>query len=263
MSLLRNLHRNQGVLLALEIAVPLGLLAGYAFWARGAESFYFPPLTQIAERFVELWFSERFAADVLPSMRRLGAGYALSVVIGVTVGLLLGLSKIIRQGTQPFIEFLRAVPSVALIPFGLLVFGVGDTSKVFIIVIGTVWPILLNTIDGVKSVEPGIIETSRAYNIGKRATIVEVILPFASPRIVAGMRTSMAIAIILMVVSEMVASSNGIGFFLIEAQRRFAIADMWAGIVLLGLIGYGANFVFVRIEQRVLYWHLASKGFAK
>jgi ABC-type nitrate/sulfonate/bicarbonate transport system permease component len=181
-------------------------------------------------------------------------------VAGVVVGLFLGLVRIVREATQPFIEFLRALPSVALIPFGILAFGVGDTYKIFIIVLGTVWPVLLNTIDGVQSVDRGLLDMARAYNIGPRARLFRIVLPSASPRIVAGMRTSMSIAIILMVVSEMVASRNGIGYFVLEAQRRFAISDMWAGIVLLGIIGYVANFLFVRAERSVLRWHRESKG---
>lgn len=247
---------------ALEIGFPVGLLALYAWWAATGDSFYFPTLAAIADRFSELWFGRHLTEHVLPSLRRLGIGYFLAVMIGVASGVLLGLSRIARQATSPFVEFLRALPSVALIPFGILLLGIGDASKIFIIIIGATWPVLLNTIDGVKSVEPGILEMSRAYNIGKRATLFRVILPAASPRIVAGMRTSMSIAIILMVVSEMVASRNGIGYFILGAQRRFAIADMWSGIVLLGLIGYVANFVFVQIERRSLYWHRASKGFA-
>lgn len=248
-------------LTVLELAVPIALLAAYTLWASRSASFYFPPLSTIAQRFADLWLFERVPDDVVPSLLRLGVGYALSVLIGVTVGLALGTFRLARQATQPFVEFLRALPSVALIPFGILALGVGDAYKIFIIVLGSVWPVLLNTVDGVRGVDRGLLEAARAYNVGPRARLLEVVVPSAAPRIVAGMRTSMSIAIILMVVSEMVASRNGLGYFVLEAQRRFAIADMWAGIVLLGLIGYVANFVFVQAERRVLHWHRASKGF--
>jgi ABC-type nitrate/sulfonate/bicarbonate transport system permease component len=253
--------RRRTLLVALEVAVPVGLLAAYAIWSGRAESFYFPPLTGIAQRFNELWLFARVPSDVLPSLARLGAGYALSVVVGVTVGLVLGWSRLTHQAVKPFVEFLRALPAVALIPFGLLVFGVGDSYKIFIIVLGAVWPILLNTIDGVRGVDPGFLEMARAYSVAARARLLRIIIPSAMPRIVAGMRTGISIAIILMVVSEMVASRNGIGYFVLESQRRFAISDMWAGIVLLGVVGYVANFLFVQAERRVLHWHRASKGF--
>jgi ABC-type nitrate/sulfonate/bicarbonate transport system permease component len=254
---------RRGLLLALEIAVPVILLAGYASWAARGESFYFPPLGAIRERFVDLWLFDRVPDDLVPSLRRLGIGYALCVLLGTGVGVLLGAFRLLQQAVQPFAEFLRALPSVALIPFGLLVFGIGDTMKIFIIVAGAVWPILLNTIDGVRGVDAGMLEMARAYHIGRWGRIRDIVIPAALPRVVAGMRTSLSIAIILMVVSEMVASRDGIGYFVLESQRRFAISDMWAGIVLLGIIGYLANFLFVQAERRVLRWHRESKGLVR
>lgn len=250
-------------MVAVEIAVPLILLAMYAVWAAARGSFYFPPLAAIGERFVDLWLSDRVSHDLLPSMRRLLFGYTLSVVLGVGIGLVLGAFRLAQQAVQPIAEFLRALPAVALIPFGILVFGVGDTMKVFIIVLGAIWPILLNTIDGVRGVDRGMLEMAWAYNVGPWARMREIVVPAALPRIMAGMRTSLSIAIILMVVSEMVASRNGVGYFVLESQRRFAISDMWAGILLLGIIGYVGNFAFVRVERSVLRWHRESKGLAR
>lgn len=245
---------------ALELGVPVALLGWYAAWAAARGSFYFPSLLEIGERFWDLWVYERLVDDLLPSLRRLLIGYALSVVLGVGVGLLLGALRTVQQAVQPVTEFLRALPAVALIPFGILVFGLGDTMKIFIIVSGSVWPILLNTIDGVRGVDRGLLEMARAYNVGRGARLREIVVPATLPRVVAGMRTSMSIAIILMVVSEMVASRDGVGYFVLESQRRFAIGDMWAGILLLGLLGYVSNFLFVRAERRVLHWHRASKA---
>lgn len=251
------------LLLALEITVPVVLLVGYAVWAGRETSFYFPPLGAVRDRFVDLWLFDRVGQDLLPSLRRLAIGYGLCVLLGVGAGLLLGAFRLVQQAVQPFAEFLRALPAVALIPFGLLVFGIGDTMKVFIIVVGAVWPILLNTIDGVRGVEPGMLEMARAYRVGRWGRIRDVVIPAALPRMVAGMRTSLSIAIILMVVSEMVASRDGVGYFVLESQRRFAIRDMWTGIILLGIIGYLANLLFVQAERRVLRWHRESKGLAR
>lgn len=254
---------RRAALLALEIAVPVLLLVGYAAWATARGSFYFPPLGVIGERFVDLWMFDRVPEDLVPSLRRLSLGYTLSVVLGVTIGLVLGTFPLLRQAVQPVAEFLRALPAVALIPFGMLVFGIGDTMKVFIIVLGAVWPILLNTIDGVRGVDAGMLEMARAYSIGPWGRMRDIVIPAALPRVVAGMRTSVSIAIILMVVSEMVASRNGVGYFVLESQRRFAISDMWAGILLLGIIGYVTNFVFVRVERGLLHWHRASRGLSR
>jgi ABC-type nitrate/sulfonate/bicarbonate transport system permease component len=254
---------RRGLLLALEIAFPVLLLAGYAVWAAGQASFYFPPLGTIGDRFAELWLFDRTTEHLLPSLRRLSIGYGLCVLFGVGAGLLLGAFRLVQQAVQPFAEFLRVLPSVALIPFGILVFGRGDTMSIFIIVIGAVWPILLNTIDGVRGVDRGMLEMARAYHVGRWGRIRDIVIPATLPRVAAGMRTSLSIAIILMVVSEMVASSDGVGYFVLESQRRFAITDMWTGIVVLGIIGYAANFLFVQAERRVLRWHKESKGLAR
>jgi ABC-type nitrate/sulfonate/bicarbonate transport system permease component len=251
------------LLLALEIAVPVVLLVAYAVWAARASVFYFPPLGEIRDTFVELWLFDHVGDHLLPSLRRLAVGYGLCVVLGVGCGLLLGASRLVQQAVSPLAEFLRALPAVALIPFGLLVFGIGDTVKVFIIVSGSIWPILLNTIDGVRGVEPGLLEMARAYRVGRWGRIRDIVIPAAAPRVVAGMRTSLSIAIILMVVSEMVASRDGVGYFVLESQRRFAIRDMWTGIIVLGIIGYVANALFVQAERRVLRWHRESKGLAR
>jgi ABC-type nitrate/sulfonate/bicarbonate transport system permease component len=254
---------RRGLLLALEITVPVLLLAGYAIWAARQGSFYFPPLAVIGERFVDLWLFDRVTQDLLPSLRRLAVGYGLCVVLGVGLGLVLGAFRLVQQAVQPFMEFLRVLPSVALIPFGILVFGIGDTMKVFIIVVGAIWPILLNTIDGVRGVDRGMLEMARAYSVSRWGRIRDIVIPATMPRVAAGMRTSLSIAIILMVVSEMVASRDGVGYFVLESQRRFAISDMWTGIVMLGIVGYLANFLFVQVERRVLRWHRESKGLAR
>ncbi|WP_063784379.1 ABC transporter permease [Streptomyces sp. SBT349] len=253
-------RRTLGILL--ELALPAAILVGYGVWSHRAQSFYFPPLGEILDYFGELWLFDRVGSDLVPSLVRMLSGYALSVVIGVGLGLLLGMSRVLRTAAEPVVEFLRALPAPALIPFSLLMFGAGDSSKVFVIVLGAVWPILLNTIDGVRGVDTQQLDMARSYQIPLSARVTRIILPGASPRIFAGMRTSLAIAIILMVVSEMVASSNGLGYFVLEQQRSFAIPEMWTGIILLGVLGYVLNWLFLRVERRVLAWHRGSRGHA-
>ncbi|MFD5316653.1 ABC transporter permease [Streptomyces sp. NPDC127098] len=254
---------NRRVLgLLLELALPAALLVGYGLWTARAQSFYFPPLGEILQYFRELWLFDRVSSDLVPSLLRMSAGYLASVAVGVTLGLVLGMSRMLRTAAEPVVEFLRALPAPALIPFSLLLFGSGDSSKIFVIVLGAVWPILLNTIDGVRGVDGQQLDMARAYHVPLGARVLRIILPGAAPRIFAGMRTSLAIAIILMVVSEMVASSNGLGYFVLEQQRSFAIPEMWTGIILLGVLGYVLNWLFQRLERRVLAWHFGLKGLA-
>jgi ABC-type nitrate/sulfonate/bicarbonate transport system permease component len=247
---------------ALEIAVPLALLGVWAVWSSGSQTYYFPPLSDILSTFADTWVFERVGSDVAPSLARLGLGYTIACVVAVGLGLALGLSRPLRRALDPTVQFLRAIPPPALLPFGILVLGVGWSMKVFIIAFVCLWPVLLNTVDGVAGVDPTLRETARSYGIGGRDTVLRVILPAAAPQIFAGMRTSLSLALILMVISEMVASTNGIGYFVLESQRSFAIPEMWSGILLLGILGYLLNAIFLLVERRVLRWHRGARASA-
>jgi ABC-type nitrate/sulfonate/bicarbonate transport system permease component len=246
----------------LEILVPLALLGLWAVWSASSDTFYYPPLTDILSTFNDTWLFERVGSDVVPSLLRLGAGYAIAVVVAVLVGIPLGLSRTARRAASPIVEFLRAIPPPALLPFGILVLGVGTSMKVFIIAFVCLWPVLLNTVDGVAGVDPTLRETARVCGISPRDRLLRVTLPAAAPQIFAGMRTSLSLALILMVISEMVASSNGIGYFVLQSQRSFAIPEMWSGILLLGILGYVLNAVFLLVERRVLRWHRGARASA-
>jgi ABC-type nitrate/sulfonate/bicarbonate transport system permease component len=248
--------------LALEAVVPLAILLLWGAWSARAESFFFPPLTQILLSFRDNWLFARVLPDVVPSLERLATGYTLAVVFGVALGVLIGSSRAARSAAGPWVEFLRAIPPPALVPFAILTFGIGSQFKVFVIAIGCVWPVLLNTIDGVRGIEPVLLETTAAYRIGRLDRLRLVVLPAASPRIFAGMRSALSLSLILMVISEMQASTDGIGFFVLQSQRSFAIPDMWSGILLLGLLGYASNAVFVVVERRVLRWHRTAQASA-
>jgi ABC-type nitrate/sulfonate/bicarbonate transport system permease component len=246
----------------LEVTVPILVLVVWGLASAGSDTYYFPPLTDILSTFADTWLFERVGSDVVPSLVRMGLGFAIAVVVAIAIGLLLGQSRRARRGAAPIVEFLRAIPPPALLPFAILVIGVGDSMKVFIIAFVCVWPILLNTIDGVIGVDPTLRETARMYGIDGRDRLLRVMLPAAAPQIFAGMRTSLSLALILMVISEMVASTNGIGYFVLQSQRTFAIPEMWSGILLLGILGYVLNGAFILIERRVLRWHRGARASA-
>jgi ABC-type nitrate/sulfonate/bicarbonate transport system permease component len=245
--------------LALEIAVPIAVLAIWWAWSSSGSSFYFPPLSDILDRFQQNWLFARLGADVLPSLGRMFAGLLIALAVAIAGGFVLGLSRTARLMADPVVEFLRAIPPPALIPFGIVVLGVGTTMKVFIIAMVCVWPVLLNTIDGVTGIDPTLTETARSYGIGPLDRLRSVMLPAALPQIFAGIRTSLSLALILMVISEMVASTNGIGYFVLQSQRTFAIPDMWSGIILLGLLGYLLNAGLTLIERYALRWHRGAR----
>jgi ABC-type nitrate/sulfonate/bicarbonate transport system permease component len=245
---------------ALALVLPVLLLVAYDAWARTAGDFFFPPLSEIGATFADEWLFTRIPTDLLPSLGRMLAGFALAVGGGVALGALLGFSRMLSTALDPVLQFLRALPPPALIPVSLLVFGAGDSAKVFLIALGAVWPVLLNTVDGVRGVDRTALDMARSYRVPAHARLTRLVLPAALPRIFAGARTALGIAIILMVVSELIGADNGVGYVVQLAQRGFDIPEMWAGTLLLGLLGFGANALFVAFEKRVLHWHIATTG---
>jgi sulfonate transport system permease protein len=250
----RSLSRRLLTALA-EVTVPV--IAIVLWWVLSARStsFYFPPLSQIMAAFRSIWLFSHFGSDVVPSLENLAAGLAIAAVAGIGFGLALGLLPIFADALAPAMEFLRAVPGVALLPAALLLLGIGPQTKISLIAYGTIWPILLNTIDGVRGVDPVVAEVAACFRIRRRDRLRRIILPAASPQIVAGIRSALSIGITIVIFSEMIGSTNGIGFQILSAERSFAVPSMWAGIVLLGILGYLLNLAFRGFESYLLRWH--------
>jgi len=245
--------------LAATLALP-ALLVAFWWWASaGSTSFYLPPLRQILAVFPHVWTVDRLETDVLPSLARLAAGYLLAAVGGIGVGVLIGRSRVLRGIAEPGLEFFRAVPPPVLVPVLMLFAGIGDQMKIIVIATGALWPILLNTVEGVRAVDPVLVDTARAYRIGGLRRLKSLTLPAAGPQIFAGLRQAVSIAIILMVISEMFAANEGLGFAIIQFQRSFAIPEMWSGTIVLGLIGFGLAWAFRLVERRVLFWYFGMR----
>jgi ABC-type nitrate/sulfonate/bicarbonate transport system permease component len=236
-------------------ALPALLVAGWWLASDGSTNVYWPPLRTILRTFPDVWTSERLRSDLVPSVLRLLAGYAAAAVVGVALGTVIGSYRRVRAVCEPVLEFLRALPPPVLVPVIMLFAGIGDTMKIAVIASGCVWPILLNTVEGVRAVDSVMAETARSYGITGLARLRGVVLRAASPQIFAGLRQALSIGIILMVISEMFAASNGLGFTIVQFQRSFAIPDMWTGILVLGLLGFLLSVVFHAVERRVLGWY--------
>ncbi len=239
----------------LEIWLPALLIAAWWWMSRGSTSLYFPPLSKIMDSFRSLWLFQRVPTDVWPSVRSLFIGLVISLVVGIAGGLLLGLIDSLRKAVNPVLQFIWALPKIAALPAVIVIFGIGSTTTVVLVVLGALWPILLNTMEGVRGVDPAALATTLTYRVRWRDRLLRVYLPGASPLIMAGIRTSLQIAITLVIISEMVASTRGIGFFVLQAQQGFAIADMWSGVILLGIIGYVLNLALRVADHWVLRWH--------
>jgi ABC-type nitrate/sulfonate/bicarbonate transport system permease component len=252
--------RRRLVYVALEVLVPVLAIVTWWWTSNNSTSPYFPPLGDIAQAFRNTWLFAHVPTDAVPSLARMGAGYGIAIVVGISLGMLLGLVPLFARALGPPLEFLRAVPPPVLIPVAILALGIGNSMKVFVIVVGCIWPILLNTIDGVRGVDPTMLEMSRSYGLTPARQWSRVLFPAALPQIFSGLRAALSIALILMVISEMIASTNGIGYFVLDAQRTFAIPEMWSGIILLGVLGYTLNALLMLVERRVLRWHRGSRS---
>jgi len=239
----------------LVLGLPVVLVAAWWFVTANSSSFFWPPLSRILGVVPATWFEGRLTSDVLPSLSRLAVGYLLALALGVGLGVVVGSSRTLRAVLEPVLEFFRAIPPPVLVPIIILFAGIGDGMKVLVIVSGCVWPVLLNTIEGVRGLDEVLRDTASVYRLRRRSQVLHLTLRGASPQIAAGARQALSIGIILMVISEMFAASNGLGFTIVQFQRSFAIPQMWSGIILLGLIGVLLALVFRVVESRALAWY--------
>lgn len=241
-------------LVLLRLWLPVLIVAAWWFLSAGSTSVYFPPLSEILETLREDWLGPLFFQHLVPSIGKFVTGYLIAVLGGVVIGLLIGLSPVVRAAVDPIVQFLRSLPPPVLLPIGLVVFGIGAAMNIFIIVFGAIWATLLNTADGVRGVDTQVRDMASSYRLTFWQRIRYVLLPAAGPQIFVGMRTSLQISIILIVVSEMVGSTSGLGYYVVKSQQSFQVVETWAGTIVLGILGYVATHLFLMVERRVLAW---------
>lgn len=189
------------------------------------------------------------------SLRRLAAGYLIATVCAVGIGLAMGVWRRMYLLFEPLVELLRPIPSPAYLPMAILFLGIDDGMKVFMVAFASFFPILLNTVSGVRSVDLVLVDTGRTFGLKRRQIIWRIMLPAAAGYILTGMRVSLAIALIVTVIAEMVAGNSGVGFYILNAQRSFLVPEMYAGVIALALLGFGLNKGFVALERMALKWH--------
>lgn len=198
------------------------------------------------------------AGDVLAplgqSLSLLVAGYAIASVVGIGLGLAMGCSRRIYGLFEPLVELLRPIPKPALVPPLFLFLGIGTTTMVTIVAIGCFFPVLINTVQGVHGVDPVLLDTARTFRVSRGRTVFGVILPAALPMIMTGMRVSLALGLILVVVAEMLAGSGGVGFLILDMQRSFDIVAMFAWLLILAVLGLVLSLAFDLIETRAVPW---------
>jgi ABC-type nitrate/sulfonate/bicarbonate transport system permease component len=244
------------------VAVLAACLLVWEAWAlwRGDLSAYVPRASQVLAALAGMLASGELTGHIAATMRRFAEGYALAAVVAVGAGLCLGLWRWLYNAFEPLIELLRPMPSPATIPIAILFLGIGDEMKVAVTAYACAWPILLNTIDGVRSVDRVLFATAATFRLSPWARFWKVVLPAAAPQIVTGLRVSLAIALILVTTAEMVVSNDGLGYYVLDSQRTFRMPQMYAAVVALGVIGYALNRVFLAIDAWAMAWH---KGYTR
>lgn len=247
------------VALLYAVGVPVLLIVAWLIWAGVNPQVFFPSPVAIFEAFVDTWIGPAMMNDVVPSLTRLALAIVLSIVIGIVAGTVIGLTPWLRELLEPVLEFFRAIPPPVLIPVFTLLMGITNSMKLTVIVAGAFWPVLLNTIDGVRSTDSVMTETARSFGLTRTERLRYLVLPSASPRIMTGVRQTLSIALIMMVISEMFNTSSGLGYRIVYFQRNYLIAEMWSGILLLGLVGVFLALVFAFVERRVLRWYHGIK----
>lgn len=238
------------------VGLPIVLLVLWWALTLNSTNFFVPKPLQLVDIFGDVWFGDRMLRDVLPSIGRVLAGIAISIVAGVVLGIMIGSIRVLRMLMEPTLEFFRAIPPPVIIPVMALIIGINDQMRVGVIIFGCIWPILLNTIEGVRAVDSVLNDTCAVYGIKGAARLRHLVLRGASPQIMTGVRQSISIGLILMVISEMLGSaSSGLGYTIVQFQRTFSVPEMWTGIILLGVIGVVLSLIFQFTEKRILRWY--------
>lgn len=253
--------------LVLRVAVIAVLVGAWQLATKAAaDPFFLPPWTIVQVLHHDwfsgpashVWLTANATGNLLPSLGRMLGGLVIAGLIGIALGIAIGRIRVLAELAEPVVHFFRAIPPPVVVPVFLFIFQIGTPMEVGSIVFGVVWPVLVNTIDGARHINPGQLETARAFRLGPVQRLRRVILPGAAPKIFAGLRIGLAVALILMIVAEFQGSTDGIGKEMSIAQSDLDVPTMWAIIVLLGLLGIVLNALFGLGERRVLAWQHGS-----
>ena len=220
---------------------------------------HFPPPSEMFAALADELVTADFWTAVGNTMQGWALGLGVACAIAIPLGIVIGSTPLLYRSVRAVIEFLRPIPSVALIPLAVLIWGSGLESKVFLAAFAATWPLLMQTLYGVQDVDPVATDTARSFGFGRGRRLLHVTLPSSVPYIATGVRISAAVALILAVTAELVIGAPGLGREINIARQSEAVDIMYALIVVTGLLGWGVNIVFARIERRVLHWHPSQR----
>jgi ABC-type nitrate/sulfonate/bicarbonate transport system permease component len=234
-----------GFLVLLEVVPRVGLVPER----------YLPPASRIAGALATELRQPSFWVALGDTLEGWAIGLAIAVAGGVGLGLLLGSVPALRAATSSTIEFLRPIPSVAMIPLAVLLFGTDLRSKLLLVVYASFWQVLIQVLSGVQDVDPVAMDTAHSYRLGRWARVRHVVWPTTLPYAVTGFRLAAAVALVLAVTAELIIGSPGLGKEIAVAQTSGAVPAMYALVVVAGLLGVGVNLLARTVERRVLAWH--------
>jgi sulfonate transport system permease protein len=204
--------------------------------------------------------ASNLAAKLAGTIEHMLEGWLLASIAGIALGALIGSSRFMRAYVGPTLEFLRPLPASAVIPLAIALFGFSPAMALGVIAFGAIWPMLLSTVHGFAAVEPRLYEVARALHLSRWQVIAKIALPSAMPDILSGLRLGLTVALILAVVCEMIAGLDGLGQWVLLAARAFHSADLFAGVILLGAIGFVGALALNVAERRLLVWRAPSQG---
>lgn len=215
---------------------------------------FLPPLSAVIATLYDLVVSGEIARHVAISLQRSALGFGFAVLISVPLGIALGWYTLVDRLVDPLLQVFRQLSPFALFPLFILFFGIGELSKVVVIAFACQWPVLLNTIGGVKEVDPLLIKSARSMGLSSGQLFRKVVLPAALPAILTGLRLAASMSLILLIAAEMIGASAGLGFLIIDSQYKFQVPTMYAAIMTIAAIGLIANLVFVIVGRRLTAW---------
>lgn len=219
------------------------------------ESRNWPPFTHVIASVAQGIASGEFPKLLADTLSLMLAGFVAGSIAGIAAGLLLGLSPWLHRFFSPLIETLRPIPISAIVPPLILFLGVGHALKIFVVAFSTFFPVLINTLSGVRDRSDVLRQTALTFRLSPRERLWKIVLPGALPSIFAGLRISLGIALVVAIIAEMIAGASGVGYFIVQAQYAMQPAPMYAAVVCLAVVGYGLNRLILGIERRAVPWH--------
>ncbi len=242
--LIKRIIAIAGLLALWEIAPRAGLVSAA----------FLPPFSQVARAWIAMLQDGTTAANLTASLVRSATGFSLALIVAVPLGLLIGWYKTAGDILNPVIELFRNTATLALLPVFILLLGIGETSKIAIVFYACTWAILLNTISGVRNVDPLLIKSAKSMGLGPLRLFQKVVLPSSVPTIFTGIRLAGATSILVLVAAEMVGANAGLGYYITYAQNNFQIDRMYAGILTVSALGLAINYVLVSLEKHFSAW---------